>query len=458
MKMVPRCRFRSPRALASGLVALLALLGCPGSRPDQAERSRQEAAPQGEKDHLLKIMRQNYLWSENLPAVDPASYPTPKALLEALTRKASGGKDRWTRLKRKDGARLVTLDASEPDPGFGFKMDLRDTGGDHPKVFVAEVWPGSSAAKAGFGRGDQVLRVGESANFLEKDHGLTPAGAAVLVVELASAPLKPGAQRWFRLKKAGTGEITDQMLVAGTFRLELVPHAAEPRILSPGPDHRVGYLPFREFQRATEPLLRQAIGSLRANQVTDLIVDLRNNNGGDSETCKAFANLLCAGTSSQQVMFRLLWNSQHEPETVHFAPEPEAIRPRKLAFIVNEVSASASEALVNALLPIYGGDLALVGQRTAGKPVACTTFPLGQSDLVVDLAVFRVLNADGRGDYYDGLPDAGFPGATCLAEDDLGHPMGDPAEASTAAALRWIQHGTSARGPIPPRGTGSALP
>lgn len=172
--------------------------------------------------------------------MDPASYPTPKALLEALTRKASGGKDRWTRLERKDGARLVTLDASEPDPGFGFKMALRDTGEDHPKVFVAEVWPGSSAAKAGFGRGDQVLRVGESADFLEKDHGLTPAGAAVLVVELASAPLKPGA--------------------------------------------------------------------------------------------------------------------------------------------------------------------------------------------------------------------------TCLAEDDLGHPMGDPAEASTAAALRWIQHGTSARGPIPPRGTGSALP
>ena len=62
--------------------------------------------------------------------------------------------------------------------------------------------------------------------------------------------------------------------------------------------------------------------------------------------------------------------------------------------------------------------------------------------------VCRPLNRDGGGGYHQGLPYAQFPGCTCAAEDDLARAPGDPLEASTAEALRWIERGGSTQGPI----------
>jgi len=90
-----------------------------------------------------------------------------------------------------------------------------------------------------------------------------------------------------------------------------------------------------------------------------------------------------------------------------------------------------------------------VGGRTFGKPVGLLGFPLAGSDRILHLTSFKVLNALGHGDYFKGLPDAGFTGASCLAPDGLRFPLGHPSEACLEAALRWIVNGEAAWGPIP---------
>ncbi len=89
-------------------------------------------------------------------------------------------------------------------------------------------------------------------------------------------------------------------------------------------------------------------------------------------------------------------------------------------------------------------DVALVGAKTYGKPVGQRGFVLQQCDTAVYLISFRLVNAEGDGGYYDGLPDAAgnFSGPLCAAPDDLAQALGDPAEASTAAALQWLATGT----------------
>ena len=53
------------------------------------------------------------------------------------------------------------------------------------------------------------------------------------------------------------------------------------------------------------------------------------------------------------------------------------------------------------------------------------------------LVTFRVTNANGEGDYYDGLaPTLPF---ACAASDDLSRVPWDSAESSTAAALAWLE-------------------
>jgi C-terminal processing protease CtpA/Prc len=210
----------------------------------------------------------------------------------------------------------------------------------------------------------------------------------------------------------------------------------------------VGYLAFHAFLRGSEPLLRERMAQFRRERVTDLILDLRYNLGGDLETMKVLANLLCTRDAAGTVMLRQAGNGRRPDVVTPFQPEAEAPYPLKLACIVSEQSASASEALINALLPSYQGNLAMVGRRTAGKPVVCSLVPIPGTDLTLVLVTARALNAQGQGDYWDGLPFAGFLGATCAAADNLAHAPGDPREASTRAALDWIQSGGSALGPV----------
>jgi carboxyl-terminal processing protease len=49
---------------------------------------------------------------------------------------------------------------------------------------------------------------------------------------------------------------------------------------------------------------------------------------------------------------------------------------------------------------------------------------------------FSMVNADGQGDYFGGLP------VDCRAADDIGRELGDAAEASLAAALGYIRTGS----------------
>ena len=49
---------------------------------------------------------------------------------------------------------------------------------------------------------------------------------------------------------------------------------------------------------------------------------------------------------------------------------------------------------------------------------------------------FETVNASGAGQYYDGLP------VDCPVNDELERELGDPLEASLAAALSYVESGT----------------
>jgi hypothetical protein len=131
--------------------------------------------------------------------------------------------------------------------------------------------------------------------------------------------------------------------------------------------------------------------------------------------------------------------------------DPAAIAPGRVAFITTGGSASASEVMPFALAPWMGADVAVVGARTYGKPVGQIVTSQPGCTASLFLLAFQLANRDGRAEYYQGLPDATFPGSSCAAADDLIHPLGSVDEASTKAALDWIVDPASCAGnPIPP--------
>ena len=121
----------------------------------------------------------------------------------------------------------------------------------------------------------------------------------------------------------------------------------------------------------------------------------------------------------------------------------------RIAFLTTDATASSSEINVNVMRKWV--ETAIVGSDTFGKPVGQIAFDLANScPDRLRLIAFKTVNADGAGDFYDGL--AASMQFACAADDTLGAPLGDAADNLTQAALQWIR--TGACGAVMTSGTG----
>ena len=444
---------------------LLAALGCGGGGGSSSSPTPAAPGPSGAgggcsprqvKADILDTFRKHYLWPELLPPqVDPDAFATPEDLVTALTAKArAAGKDRgWSRLAAGAKGQSYSEEAKE---GYGFRLAAMALPGGGKGLRIKYVAQGSPAAQAGLARGDQLVAVAadpkdldQAANQLVPDNNWRP------LVPLL--PDRAGVVASLRVRRVLGGPSRNVTITAGTWASDPVPGWNAPRILTPAHGHKVGYLPLLEFTERAKAQLRGILGHFRAAGATDLIVDLRCNPGGNLDVAELFANLLHAAHAPGEVMAAIKYNRANAAnnQTLRFQREPEAMEFGRIAFIVTEESASASELVANVLEPSYGSRLALVGGRTGGKPVGASTFSNPDCHWRLVLINSAAYNARGGGGYFRGLPYPGFGAVTCSAEDDLDHAPGDPDESSTAAALTWISTGVP---PGPPFGIVPGLP
>ena len=94
-------------------------------------------------------------------------------------------------------------------------------------------------------------------------------------------------------------------------------------------------------------------------------------------------------------------------------------------------TASASELVTNSL-DSYA-DVWIVGDNTFGKPVG--QVGIGFCEKILRPTAFRTANADGFGDYFDGLP------ADCAVSDVLEFPVGSDNDPNLIAALSISETG-----------------
>ena len=111
-----------------------------------------------------------------------------------------------------------------------------------------------------------------------------------------------------------------------------------------------------------------------------------------------------------------------------------------MVFITTSRSGSASELLPNGLAPHTV--VALAGAPTFGKPVGQSAFDYCNGTFRLRAVTFELVNANNEGQFFNGLPQPGSSIADlCAAPDDINFALGDPNEASLAAALAFIDTG-----------------
>jgi len=183
----------------------------------------------------------------------------------------------------------------------------------------------------------------------------------------------------------------------------------------------IGYIMYNGFRRNFETELNNAFGQFKSDGVTDLVLDLRYNGGGDTETAKDLASMI-TGQFNEQIFTTEEWNMDRQEQfggtnrfdtQIRDGAAINSLGLTRIYILTTGRSASASELIINGLDPYI--TVIQVGATTRGKFQASTTIydsdnffrtgsnlNLGHTYAMQPL-VLRTINSVGFTDYFNGF-------------------------------------------------------
>jgi C-terminal processing protease CtpA/Prc len=379
------------------------------------------------QDWALAQLNEWYLFPTLIDStVNPNNYADVQSYIDALLAPARAqNKDRYFTYLTSI-AQENAYYQSGATAGFGFRLGY-DTSGN--RVFVIESFEGGQALTANIDRGTEITQInGQSVSTL-----MASGGPSAVISALG--PDTAGTSRTLTVRDLN-GTTRTVTISKTDFALDPVSNRYGAKVITDGAT-KVGYINLRTFIDTADPDLRAAFADFKAQGVTQLIVDLRYNGGGLVSIAELFDNLMGLGRTGQVMSYTTFRDSkaQYNDSTL-FSAQAQSIAPTKVAFIGTKSTASASELTMNAMLPYLGSNMALVGTNTYGKPVGQIALDRSQCDDRFRVIAFKTENASHQGEYFNGL--ATVLPVTCKATDDIGHQLGDPAEAMVKAALDYL--------------------
>jgi carboxyl-terminal processing protease len=243
--------------------------------------------------------------------------------------------------------------------GFGSVVSLLPG-----RVIVLQTLPGTPSAKSGLMPGDEILAVnGYVIAQFDTDQ----------ITELLSASRQRAAR--LDVRRGGSSRILQFTLIPEEMQSPSVERAF---FLGAG----IGYIRVSSFDANTATELKQAIDKLGGNGLAGLVLDLRNNPGGMVAAALDMSALfLPPGAKIVTVRGR------HVPEKSEVVPTIAQPYTFKLAILINEKTASASEIVSGAM---QDHDRAtILGVPSFGKGLVQSVYPLsGNTGLALTTALY----------------------------------------------------------------------
>ncbi|HET9057143.1 MAG TPA: S41 family peptidase [Chitinophagaceae bacterium] len=221
--------------------------------------------------------------------------------------------------------------------GIGVEFDIfSDT------VNIVNIMPGGPSDKAGIQVGDKLIKINDT---LVAGNNITPDGLRKLLRG------KPGTHVILTLIR--NYDEKEIVVNRGTIPLNTVDAAY---IIQP----TVGYIKLNKFSKKTYEEFMEALEKLQKLGMKKLLLDLRGNGGGIMEDAVQIADEFL--DNNKLIVYT---RGAHAEKTNYTAKRPGLFEEGRLAVLIDEFSASASEVLAGALQD--WDRAAIVGRRSFGK-------------------------------------------------------------------------------------------
>ena len=428
---------RSLRTLACALPLLLA--ACGGGGGDAGTPPPLSCSVAGQQDWLQTYMNDWYFWYRLSPKPAPTGFATVAGYFDALLYRggdlipgdATGARwpsDSYSGFQTTEsfnrfygdgqtlgyGVAVAGLEVTQPTPQPAQPLVIR------------YIEPLSPAAAAGLVRGERVM-------------SLNGRSAADIIAANDFSALTPNlaGDRLTLMVRNAAGVDRTVIVTAAVFSLTPVQNA---QVLFSPNGRRLGYVFVKDMIDQANTPLANAINTLRAGGVQELVLDLRYNGGGLVSVGGTVASYAAGSRGSGQLFARLLYNDKRSNNNQDFSfTNPAAWAGfSKVYVLAGPRTCSASEQVINGLRGV-GVNVVAIGDTTCGKPVGF--LPQGDScGTTYSVVNFESVNARSEGRYFDGFA------ATCAVAEDFSRPLGSVNDTLLVAAAHHADNGACPAG------------
>lgn len=408
---------------------------------------------------IEETMCENYLWYEEMPVIENEYdyFQEPETFFKKLLYKQAldGKGDNYSYMtinnQEEEETRSLTLDRTSTY-GFEFELTNDPTGTTaHTFARVLYVLPQSPAEKAGIQRGDWISAI-DGERITSGNYSLLQQGGEMSL-----------ARNYLTSKdNMLTWQTGDTLHVSPSVAMEINPFLVDTLYETNG--QRIAYLVYNEFstgpqndgsESVYDEQMKQIFSRFKAQTPDAFILDLRYNNGGYLQCAQALGSLLAPVSDMGKDFINLTKNNKANPQTESYPFDSKYadanLNLSKVYILISDYTASASEAVINGLIPYMGTEnVVLIGQRTEGKNVAMSAFENITYGFTLWPVVAYVSNANGESDYING-----FEPAYKLIERNVvsqWYPLGDTREYLLKNTLSLITTGVVPDATVPDTG------
>jgi TatD family hydrolase len=383
---------------------------------------------------IYQTFVQDYLWYEDIPDRNSLNFALPaEQFFESLLASEDGYQDVDSNFHFFSyiESKTLTRAALEDGISYGIRYAILPRPLGYYYLKVLYVLPGSPAEEAHLQRNHWIIGIDGATNNITDPAVLQTGGAHLLqLADYVSEKF----------------EFTQTLNLLSARLVEDTPFLKDTILYVDG--YAVAYLMYNHFGPGTDDsydnLLRQTFRRFKDAGAAHCVLDLRYNGGGYLSSCQLLTSLLAPASALGKTFLILTYNSRRRqqdrimPFLTASSVQEANLDLSRLYVLTGTNTASASEAVINALIPYLGREsIILIGQRTIGKTVGSTTYGTNESyGWLLHPITFRMTNADGDADYDDGFsPD--YPVVELISPYIL-YPFGDPHDPLLAQALTHL--------------------